>query len=125
MQIPAIIGPNAALGKFSNAATLTAFIKAAMPFWKPGSLTDQETWQITAFLLRENGISYAGQLNDSTADQILLSSSQPTPTPTPLPAPLSPALASSPVIWIPFLLIFLLGGILFLWHTLRRRQTQP
>ena len=124
-QIPALIGPDAALGKFSNAATLKAFIKSAMPFWKPGSLTDKETWQITAFLLRENGISYTGQLDESTAAQILLSSSQPTPTPTLPPPPASPMSASGPVIWIPILLIFLLGGILFLWHTLRRKQTQP
>jgi hypothetical protein len=27
-----------------------------MPFWKPGSLTEEESWQVTAFLLRENDL---------------------------------------------------------------------
>ena len=27
-----------------------------MPFWKPGSLTEEEAWRVTAFLLRENNL---------------------------------------------------------------------
>jgi cytochrome c len=83
MQIPAIIGREAALGKFTTAAGLHAYIKAAMPFWKPGSLTDEESWLVTAFLLRENGISFSGELDASNAEQVLLSPVQPTPTVVP------------------------------------------
>jgi len=31
-------------------------IKATMPFWKPNSLTDDDSWAVTAFLLRQNGL---------------------------------------------------------------------
>lgn len=55
MKIPAVIGPST-LGKFADAAQLNAYIRAAMPFWKPGSLTEEESWRVTAFLLRENDL---------------------------------------------------------------------
>ena len=116
-SVPRLIGP-IALMKFPTAASLRGFISGAMPFQDPGALTEDEYWQVTAFLLRENGIPFNGQLDASTADKVLLPSSQPTPTPTPLPAS---ALVGSSTSWTIFLLIFLLGGILFLWHTLRRK----
>lgn len=58
--IPAVIAPQA-LAKFSDAAQLQAYIRAAMPFWKPGSLSDEEAWRVTAYLLRENGLWNAAQ----------------------------------------------------------------
>lgn len=54
-QIPALIGQNA-LAKFADAAQLNSYIRAAMPFWKPGSLTEEDAWRVTAFILRENGL---------------------------------------------------------------------
>jgi cytochrome c len=81
-QIPAIIGPQAALGKFSDAAGLHAYIKTAMPFWKPGSLTEEESWRVTAFLLRENGIQSSKELDASNAGQVLLSADRLPPTPS-------------------------------------------
>ena len=89
MKVPAVVGPDATLGKFSTAAGLHAYIKAAMPYWNPGSLTEEESWVITAFLLRENGIPFNGELNDSTAGQILFSPIQILPTPTPLQEPIA------------------------------------
>jgi len=80
LQVPAVIGPEAALGKFSTAARLQAFIFAAMPYWNPGSLTEEESWKITAFLLRENGISFGKELDASNADQVLLGPAPPVPT---------------------------------------------
>ncbi|MEJ5240032.1 MAG: hypothetical protein WHS87_02415 [Anaerolineales bacterium] len=59
-KVPAVIGKGT-VDKFPNAAALQAYIRAAMPYWKPGSLSDEEAWQVTAFLLRENGL-----WNDST-----------------------------------------------------------
>jgi hypothetical protein len=84
MKIPAVIGPEAALGKFTTAARLNAYIKAAMPYWKPGSLTEEESWLVTAFLLRENGIRVSENLDASNAEQILLSPSGLPPTPVPV-----------------------------------------
>jgi cytochrome c len=54
-KIPAVIGPGS-LAKFSDAAQLHTYIRTAMPFWKPGSLTEEESWGITAFILRQNGL---------------------------------------------------------------------
>ena len=59
-KVPAVIGSDT-LAKFTDAAQLNAYIRAAMPYWKPGSLTEEESWNITAFLLRQNGL-----WNDST-----------------------------------------------------------
>lgn len=85
VQIPAVIGPQAALGKFSSAATLNAYIKAAMPYWNPGSLTEEESWLVTAFLLRENGVSFNGKLDASNAEKIQLSRDVLPPTLSPEP----------------------------------------
>ncbi len=72
MNVPAVIGPNAALTKFSTAAYLQAYLLAAMPYWNPGSLSEEEAWNITAFLLRENGIPFEGELNTANAAQVSL-----------------------------------------------------
>jgi len=83
-SIPAVIGSNAQINKFQTAANLHAFIQAAMPFWKPGSLTDEENWNVTAFLLRENGLwNGTDNLDSSNASEIFLSDQVPTPVPTP------------------------------------------
>jgi mono/diheme cytochrome c family protein len=82
-SIPAVIAPGA-LQKFSNAAVLYAYIRGAMPFWKPGSLTDEEAWSVTAFILRQNGLwDGAGELNASNASEIKIQREPPTPLPTP------------------------------------------
>jgi cytochrome c len=44
------------LSKFGNAAGLHAYIKAAMPRYEPGKLTEQEALDITAFLLALNNV---------------------------------------------------------------------
>ena len=67
MKIPAVIGQST-LAKFSDAAQLNSYVRATMPFWKPGSLTEEEAWRVTAFVLRQNGLwSDTTQLNESNA----------------------------------------------------------
>ncbi len=71
-KIPALIG-NKTLRRFTTAATLQAYIFAAMPYWKPGSLTEEQSWQVTAFLLRENGwLQNRVELGPQNAAEILL-----------------------------------------------------
>jgi cytochrome c len=66
-KIPAVIGEST-LAKFSDAAQLNSYVRAAMPFWKPGSLTEEDAWRVTAFVLRQNGLwSDTTQLNESNA----------------------------------------------------------
>lgn len=59
--IPAVVGATT-LAKFSTAAQLNAYIRVAMPFWNPGSLSEDDAWKVTAFILREN------KLWDATRD---------------------------------------------------------
>jgi LPXTG-motif cell wall-anchored protein len=82
-NIPAVIGENS-LQKFPNAAILQSYISAAMPYWKPGSLKQEENWRITAFLLRENGYWDAQEeLSASNAGNVVVGSGVVTPVVTP------------------------------------------
>ena len=66
-KIPAVIGQTT-LAKFSDAAQLNSYVRAAMPFWKPGSLTEEQSWRVTAFILRENRLwDDVKELNESNA----------------------------------------------------------
>jgi mono/diheme cytochrome c family protein len=82
-KIPAVIGGDA-LGKFSDAAQLNAYIRAVMPFWKPGSLTEEDSWRVTAFILRENGLwDGETELNESNASAVRIPRGALTPAVTP------------------------------------------
>jgi hypothetical protein len=111
INIPAIIGPGT-LQKFPNASLLRSFIFAAMPYWKPASLTEEESWQVTAFLLRENNLwTTREELTASNADQVLISTPQAVATLLPPPAATSRILSSILIIAgfiVLILLIFLL-----------------
>jgi cytochrome c len=123
--VPQVIGPGS-LTKFATGANLNGFIRAAMPFEDPGVLSEEQAWQVTAFILRENGITYPDGLGASNAEQILIAPPQTTPTPPATPGSFpSSSQVENPLNLAFVLSIFLLGGILFLWHTLRRKQNQP
>ena len=71
-QIPALVGEKT-LAKFSSGAQLYAYIQAAMPFWKPGSLSEEDAWKVTAFVLRENRLwNDAGELNETNAADVAI-----------------------------------------------------
>ncbi len=66
-KIPAVIGATT-LAKFADAAQLNAYIRATMPFWNPGSLTEEESWRVTSFILRQNDLwNGSTELNASNA----------------------------------------------------------
>lgn len=52
---PAIIGPGR-LAHHQIAAGLYQYIRARMPWQAPGLLSDEEYWQLTAFLIDANGL---------------------------------------------------------------------
>jgi hypothetical protein len=82
-KIPAVIGQDA-LGKFSDAAQLNAYIRAVMPFWKPGSLTEEQSWRVTAFILRGNNLwDDQTELNASNAASVKIPRGALTPVTTP------------------------------------------
>jgi cytochrome c len=85
-QIPAVVGESS-LAKFADAAQLQAYIRATMPFWKPGSLTEEDAWRVTAFILRQNNLwRDTTELNASNASNVKISrSAYVTPVSTPEP----------------------------------------
>ncbi len=81
--IPQLVGPGS-LAKFPKAANLYGFIHAAMPFQKPNSLTDEQYYQLVAFLLRQNSlIDGRTEVNASNAPAIIVSRATPVLTPQP------------------------------------------
>ena len=52
---PPIIGQGM-LARFQTAEDLHAFLKERMPWHAPGSLPDENYWQLTAYLARANGL---------------------------------------------------------------------
>ena len=111
MNVPAIIGAGT-LQKFPNALVLRSFIFAAMPYWKPTSLTEEESWQVTAFLLRENNLWTAQEeLTASNADLVLVNTLRAIATPQPPPT------TSETSSFLPFIagFIVLVLLLLLLW----------
>jgi mono/diheme cytochrome c family protein len=91
-SVPPVIGPGI-LAKYQTAQDLHAYLQARMPWYAPGTLTDEEYWQLTAYLARANGLfdeatvltaSNAASIRLAPAQSIALA--QPTPSPTPAPS---------------------------------------
>lgn len=79
MTVPMVIG-SGALTKFQTAQDLYGFIRAAMPFNAPGSLSESQYLNLTAFLLEKNQIVPEGaQLNSQTLAAIKLRGSPTAP----------------------------------------------
>jgi hypothetical protein len=41
--------------RFKNAKDLQLYIMETMPWWNPGSLSDEQAWDTTAYLLKARG----------------------------------------------------------------------
>ena len=54
MTAPALWGTKENLKKYGDAGEMYSFIHRTMPFDKPGSLTDDQYMQVTAYLLLQN-----------------------------------------------------------------------
>lgn len=114
--IPAVVGPEA-LAKFTDAAQLEAYIRAAMPFWKPGSLTEEDSWKVTAFVLRSNGLwNGPEELGPQNASQVKIQRGAAAPTATASPAVPS---TNEAIIWSALAVVVVFLVILFLF--LRRK----
>jgi mono/diheme cytochrome c family protein len=88
--VPVLIGAGA-LQRFNTAQNMYAFMRASMPFNAPGSLSDEQYLELTAFLLEQNQFTAQGARLDAAALQHI--ALQPTPAPTPAAA--QPAAAAN------------------------------
>jgi len=68
---PAVVG-SAAMAGFSTASDLHKFISTFMPWQDPGHLTEEQKWQVTAYILKLNNIDPGPELNAQTASRIKL-----------------------------------------------------
>jgi mono/diheme cytochrome c family protein len=69
---PPLLGVGS-LARYKTADELHDNIAKTMPWWNPGSLTEEQAWQVTAYLLRERGeLSDEITLDESTAPVIQL-----------------------------------------------------
>jgi quinol-cytochrome oxidoreductase complex cytochrome b subunit/mono/diheme cytochrome c family protein len=60
------------LGRFMNAQELHDYILASMPWWDPGQLTDEEAWQVSAYILHMHKVLPEDfVLNDENASAIM------------------------------------------------------
>lgn len=123
--IPPVVGPPL-MSRFSSALELHDYIKLKMPWHAPGTLSDLEYWQLTAFLVRLNGIDPGRE--DLDANRAALIRWQPETlvtaalTPTVLASqPVPPPPSSSPR-WI--LVIAGLAGLVgLIFWSLRLRKS--
>lgn len=105
---PAIMGPNTLTG-FKTAADLFAFISKQMPRQVPASLSSDEYWNLTAYLLKQRKALPDGiELNATTAASILVNP--------------SPALPLAIIVGLGLGIVVLIGlGVL--WFLNKRRAT--
>jgi len=126
--VPVLIGAGA-LQHFDTAQNVYDFMRRAMPFNQPGSLSDEQYLQLLAFLLESNRLAPAGaRLEAASLSGIPVRQSVP-PTPAATATPAAPAtLAASPAADVP--VIAVTGAIIFLalaaglWIAIRRRRSR-
>jgi cytochrome c5 len=83
-QVPAVVGEP--IRAFGTAQNLYTYNHYAMPWHDRASMTEKESWSVTAYILKINGIDPGPELNAETAAQIDLSVIDPGQFPTPQPS---------------------------------------
>ena len=61
----AVTGPGS-LANYSTAQNLYDYIVVTMPWWKPGSLSTDQAWAVTAYILKQNGTLPQGVVLNAT-----------------------------------------------------------
>ena len=96
-----------------TALRLFQFLRLNMPLTSPGSLSDAEYLDLTAYILDQRGVAYEGAMTEASAAGILLSEPEPppvdppspdptaTPQPAATPAPTGNSPPARPQIWEP------------------------
>lgn len=69
---PALIGPRQGLAKYPSAQSLFKLVQSSMPLDAPGSLREEDYWDVLAFILQGNEIIAGDALNPEEAPGIKL-----------------------------------------------------
>ena len=116
--VPPVVGPEI-LPKYQTAEGLHAYLKARMPWYAPGTLTDEEYWQLTAYLARANGLfDRPTVLTSDTATAVRFA-------PEPSSAPSEPKPIATPAFpWkMAGTALFAAALVILLWVGLLRRRS--
>ncbi len=93
-----IWGPEAKIAKFQNGQGLFEYMLFLMPFDKPDKITEDQKWDVTAYLLANHGsIQRSGSIDQATAASIVITepaAGLPAPAST-VPQPPAPAPSGS------------------------------
>jgi len=117
--VPALIGANT-LTKFATARQMYDFVRTAMPFSKPGSLSQEQYLQVLAFLLEQNHVVPEGtQLEAGTLQNILL---RPAAAPTAIASSPVAAAESSPLLLVGVIIVFGVS-VVFYWVSRSRSSS--
>jgi cytochrome c5 len=145
--VPPAIGPMVR-ARFQTALALHDYVQTTMPWHEPGSIVDDQYWDITAFMLRMMGLDQGNvPLDRQRAAQISLIPAQgevgaaspaapsptvivPTRVPSPLPAkpspteaPVSPAGAGRPLsAWLVIPLLAVAGAVAGIFLLIRSQH---
>jgi hypothetical protein len=82
-QVPTVLGQP--IRGFGTALNLYYYNHNYMPWHDRGGMTEKESWSVTAYILKINGIDPGPELNAETAANIDLSVIDPNLGPTPVP----------------------------------------
>ena len=110
-------------GRFTTALDFYNYNHAAMPWYAPGSMIEAETWQVTAFLVRENGVDpIQTPLTPTKAAKLLLHTGQSAMTTAPALQAESWMARSWPWISAVFLFIFIASALYLRNKNVSRRR---
>jgi cytochrome c5 len=93
-QVPKVLGRP--VRGFGTALNLYYYIHKFMPWHDPDSMTERESWSVTAYILKINGVDPPLELNSENAANIDLSVIDPNLGPTPVPPSPQAQLAPAP-----------------------------
>jgi mono/diheme cytochrome c family protein len=74
--VPAVVGTQA-MARFYTGLDLQKYIAQYMPWYSPGRLSEEQSWQVTAYVLQLNSVDPGPQLDATTAAQIRLGGNPP------------------------------------------------
>jgi hypothetical protein len=61
-----------ALLRFETAQDYFDYISIEMPWWRPGYLEEDIYWNLTAYMLRENGVEFIGDITPENASSLYI-----------------------------------------------------
>ena len=128
---PPVAGPNK-LAPYATAKDYFNYIDQNMPWYVPGTVVEEQIWDVTAYLLSLNKIELdEEELNAKTAESVVLNAhllkpqNQPSPTASILPTASNPAAAEGPQPPFPWWLLILLpaaAGVIFILALINSRK---